>query len=81
MRRVSACRLRGQQERALRLVGACDSLSERVGDKPTLAIATMGDVGEAARAILNETTAESLYQEGLAMDLDDAVAYALRHEK
>jgi tetratricopeptide (TPR) repeat protein len=71
---------RGEQERALRLVGACDALRERVGDMPTLAMATMGDVGEAARSILNEATAESLYQEGLAMDLDDAVAYALRHE-
>ena len=71
---------RGQQERALRLVGACDSLRERVGDMPTLVMATMGDVGEAARSILNEATADSLYQEGLAMDLDNAVAYALRHE-
>jgi predicted ATPase/class 3 adenylate cyclase len=67
---------RGQHERALRLVGACDSLQERVGEMPALAMATMGDVAEAARSILNEATAESLYQEGLAMGLDEAVEYA-----
>jgi tetratricopeptide (TPR) repeat protein len=71
---------RGQHERALRLVGASHSLRERVGEMPTLAMATMGDVGEAARSLLDEGTAEGLYHEGLTMELDDAVAYALQHE-
>jgi tetratricopeptide (TPR) repeat protein len=70
----------GQRERALRLVGACDSLIERVGEMPTLAMATMGDIGKAARASLNDATAESLYQEGLAMELEEAVVYALQPE-
>jgi predicted ATPase len=71
---------RGQYERALRLVGVCDSLSERVGEMPALVMATMGDIGEAARASLNDARAESLYQEGLAMGLEEAVGYALQRE-
>jgi tetratricopeptide (TPR) repeat protein len=70
----------GQNERTLRLVGACDSLRDRVGEMPALVVATMGDVGNPARSFLDEATAEGLYQEGLAMGLEDAVAYAKQHE-
>jgi hypothetical protein len=68
---------RGQHERALRLVGACDSLRDRVGEKPALVMATMGDVGGAARSSLDEPTAEDLYQERLALGFEGAVAYAM----
>ncbi len=47
---------------------------------PALVMATMGDVGEAARSFLDADTAEGLYQEGLTMELEDAVSYALQHE-
>jgi len=47
---------------------------------PMLVMATMGNVGEAARSLLDEGTAEGLYQEGLTMELEDAVSYALQHE-
>jgi predicted ATPase/class 3 adenylate cyclase len=71
---------RGEHDRALRLVGASDALLEQVGEMPPLATATMGDVGAAARSLLDEGTAESLYQDGLAMELEDAVTYALKEE-
>jgi tetratricopeptide (TPR) repeat protein len=38
--------LRGQHERAVRLVGASDALLERVGEMPSLVTANVGDVGE-----------------------------------
>ncbi len=71
---------RGQHERALRLVGASHSLRERVGEMPALVMATMGDVGEAARSLLDAETAEGLYREGLTLEVEHAVAYALQHE-
>jgi len=71
---------RGKHERPLRLVGASHSLRERVGEMPVLVMATMGDVAEAARSFLDADTAEGLYQEGLTLELEDAVAYALQHE-
>jgi hypothetical protein len=55
-------------------------MRDRVGEMPALVMATMGDVGDAARSYLDGATAESLYQEGLAMGLEDAVAYAMQHE-
>ncbi|HEX2029455.1 MAG TPA: NB-ARC domain-containing protein [Nitriliruptorales bacterium] len=68
---------RGQHERALRLVGASDALRERVGES-VLEKAIRGDVGQTARSYLEEATGEGLYQEGQAMEFDDAVAYALQ---
>ncbi|MDP8928589.1 MAG: AAA family ATPase [Actinomycetota bacterium] len=73
--------LRGQHERALRLVGASDALLEGVGELPALVSATMGDVGAAARSFLDEATAKRVYQEGLAMELEDAVAYAVQQQE
>ncbi|MFN2557961.1 MAG: AAA family ATPase [Nitriliruptorales bacterium] len=72
--------LRGQHERALRLVGASDALRGGV-EMPGLATAMMGDVGATARSYLDQVTAESLYQEGQAMELEYAVEYALQNEK
>ncbi|MFN2557884.1 MAG: hypothetical protein ABR592_13650 [Nitriliruptorales bacterium] len=45
--------LRGQHERALRLVGASDALRERVGEA-VLEKAIMGDVAEIARTFLDD---------------------------
>ncbi|MDQ4038080.1 MAG: AAA family ATPase [Actinomycetota bacterium] len=70
---------RGQHARALRLVAVSDALLDEVnGEIPALVVATTGDVGQAARAGLDEATAERVYQEGRAMPYDDAVAYALQ---
>jgi hypothetical protein len=40
----------------------------------------VGDVGAAARSTGDEATAESRYQEGRAMELNDAIAYALEFD-
>ena len=45
---------------------------------PAIATAVMGDVSGAARASLDEARAGRVYQEGLAMELEQAVAYALQ---
>ena len=68
---------RGQHERALRLVGASEALRERGAEMPALAMTTMGDVGEAARSFLDEGTARRVYEEGLVMEPEDALGYAL----
>ena len=58
---------------------ASDSLRE--GEMPGLATATMGDVGAAARGVLDEATADAAYEEGSRMELEDALAYALQHDR
>ena len=68
---------RAQPERALRLVAVSDALLKQVGGEiPALVVATTGDVGEKARALLDDPTAERVYQEGLGMPYDAAVTYA-----
>jgi predicted ATPase/class 3 adenylate cyclase len=69
---------RGQYERALRLIGVCDALREHLGKATPIEVALYGDMGAAARKFLDEVTAASVYQEGLAMGLEDAVSYALQ---
>jgi tetratricopeptide (TPR) repeat protein len=70
---------RGQPERALRLIAASDALRAGV-EMPALATVFLGDVGARARARLDEATAERLYQEGSALGLEEAVAYALKQD-
>jgi tetratricopeptide (TPR) repeat protein len=73
---------RAQPERALRLVAVSDALLKQVGGEiPALVVATTGDVGEAARALLDNATAERVYAEGLAMPYDNAVAYARQQQE
>jgi non-specific serine/threonine protein kinase len=69
---------RGQPERALRLVGASAVIRERVGEALAMEKEMVGDVAGAARALLDAATSDRLYQEGRAMEPDDAVAYALK---
>ena len=72
---------RAQPERALRLVAVSDALLERIGGElPALVVATTGDVGESARTLLDDPTAERVYEEGLAMPYEGAVKYALQHQ-
>ncbi len=68
---------RGQHDRALRLVGASEALRDRVGQPPPLEMAMVGDVRGAAASYLDEATAAIFIEEGRAMSLHDAVAYAL----
>jgi hypothetical protein len=69
---------RGQHARALRLAGASEGLSEKLGEDLSFEMAMVGDVRGAAGSFLDEAAAQNLYQEGRAMDLEDVVAYALR---
>ena len=71
---------RGQPERALHLAGASDALREPFGEKSPAETATTRDVRAAARPLVDEATAEGLYAEGQAMEIDDALAYALELE-
>jgi tetratricopeptide (TPR) repeat protein len=68
---------RGRNERALSLAGASEAIRERLGPTPSLEVEMMGDVAAAARSTLDEATADRLYREGRAMDVDDAIALAL----
>ena len=68
---------RGQYERALCLVGASQTLRDRIGDAPSLERAAVGDVEAKARAFVDATMADGAYQEGRDMDVDEAVTYAL----
>lgn len=70
--------LRGQHARALHLPGASDALRERAGEVWSFGVTLVGDVAAAARDFLDASTAGGLYQQGRAMELKDAVAYALR---
>lgn len=71
---------RQQYERAVRLMGATDALREVVGEAPQGEVAIMGDVRGLASASLDETTATRVYEEGRAMELEEAVGYALQPE-
>jgi hypothetical protein len=71
---------RAQPERSLRLVAVSDALLEQVGGEiPALVVATTGDVGEAARALLDGAVAKHVYEEGLAMSYDAAVRDVLQY--
>jgi tetratricopeptide (TPR) repeat protein len=69
---------RGQHERAIRLIGASDALRARLGELRSFDAEFLGDVREAARSFIDKATEERSYQEGRAMEVDDAAAYALQ---
>jgi hypothetical protein len=71
---------RGDHERALRPAAFCQATAERTGSEPPWAIMMIprfAEFREAARVSLDEETIERLWAEGSAMDMDQAVAYAL----
>jgi predicted ATPase/class 3 adenylate cyclase len=67
----------GRYERALRLGGAAAALKERIGGGPPAPLMRMTEAYETARRGLDPDTAERAWGEGLQMDTDKAVAYAL----
>ena len=71
---------RGQPERALRLAGACEALRDEIGEAPSGETAMVGDVRGAASALMDAAAAEAFYQQGRAMGVDEAIAYALQGE-
>jgi predicted ATPase/class 3 adenylate cyclase len=72
---------RGDHERALRLAGFSESTSRRIGGSPPSALMLTKDIDairSAAREMLDDEAIERLWAEGQAMDIDQAMAYALR---
>jgi hypothetical protein len=74
---AAVAQVRGDPERAVRLVGASEAIREQIGDAPAPEMALMGDVRGAASEDLEADVADRLYAEGRAMELGEAVAYAL----
>lgn len=69
---------RGEHQRAIRLAGASDALRNRLGDLRSFDADFLGDIRAGARFFIDEATAGRLYEDGQAMELDEAIAYALQ---
>ncbi len=69
----------GRHEDALRLAGAAESVRQRIGAPPGgFAGILEDDPAEEARAHLPDDASRSAWEEGLAMSLDEAVAFGRR---
>jgi tetratricopeptide (TPR) repeat protein len=71
---------RGNHERALRLAGFSESMSERIGGSPPRALMLLPELGSvktAARQALDDDAIERLWAAGRAMSSDEAIAYAV----
>jgi tetratricopeptide (TPR) repeat protein len=71
----------GDIPRAVRLWGAAEALRDAIGAaQPGDEAALLGPFVEAAKIRLEETAWDVAWAEGVAVDQDEAVAYALREE-
>jgi len=72
----------GRPQEALRLVGAAESLRDRIGGGPPPGFGGMleGDPAAEARAQLSEDEAERCWQQGRSMELEEALTLARRAE-
>ncbi|HJP64730.1 MAG TPA: tetratricopeptide repeat protein, partial [Actinomycetota bacterium] len=68
---------RGAHERAARLWGAHLALRETTGGGAPPSTQIMGDPIPAAREALGDDAVDQLIEEGRAMDVEDAAAYAM----
>jgi hypothetical protein len=66
----------GHPERGVRLAGAADRLREIAGGEPPRAIVGLEEPLEMVQGTLPQHQIESLWEEGRAMDFDEAVALA-----
>ena len=66
----------GQPERAVRLAGAAAAWREKVGGQVPDAFHPFNDPRETAAKVLDEASVQRAWAEGLAMDLEEALAYA-----
>jgi tetratricopeptide (TPR) repeat protein len=69
-------RVDGQHLRALRLAGASEAIKEAAGGHAPQTLIDLPDPREAARETLDEAAVEAAWEEGRAMTLDQALAYA-----
>jgi predicted ATPase/class 3 adenylate cyclase len=66
----------GQPERAVRLAGAAEAWRKKVGGQVPAAFFPFSDPREAAAKVLDEATLERAWEEGSAMSLEEALAFA-----
>ena len=66
----------GDQLRALRLAGASQALKESAGGQAPPPLIDIPDLREAARGSLSEAAVDAAWEEGRAMAIEQAVAYA-----
>lgn len=67
----------GRYSKAVRLLGATAALRDRTGSTPPSALTQVGDIEGAGRAALGNAAYESIFMEGRAMSMDDAIEHAL----
>jgi predicted ATPase/class 3 adenylate cyclase len=72
--------MEGNHDRSMRIAGAGKRLREEVGGGAPPTLYTFEDPEPAARAAIGDEAVDRALQEGRAMDVDDAVAYALQQE-
>ena len=66
----------GDHMRALRLAGASEAIKDSAGGHAPPPLIDLPDPRIAARAALGEAVVRAVWEEGRAMALDQAVAYA-----
>jgi predicted ATPase/class 3 adenylate cyclase len=66
----------GDHLRALRLAGASESIKEAAGGEAPPPLIDLPDPREAARAVLGEDAVAAAWEEGRAMTMEQALAYA-----
>jgi predicted ATPase/class 3 adenylate cyclase len=75
---------RGDHDRALRLGGFSESMSERIGGSPPRALMLLPEletVRVAARSVMDDEMVDELWTAGRAMSADQAIAYAIGETK
>jgi hypothetical protein len=66
----------GNVVRALRLAGASEAIKEGVGGQAPPELITLPDPRERARLLLSEEQVRAAWEEGRAMSMEEAIAYA-----
>jgi predicted ATPase/class 3 adenylate cyclase len=66
----------GNVVRALRLAGASEAIKEGVGGQAPPDLITLPDPRERARLLLSEGQVQAAWEEGRAMSMEEAIAYA-----
>ncbi|HEX2089086.1 MAG TPA: tetratricopeptide repeat protein [Actinomycetota bacterium] len=72
---------RGDHERAMRLAGFAEKVSEQLGGRPPTALLLIPDFRAEAATTLDEATIDRLWNEGKSMDLEEAAHYMLREKQ
>lgn len=71
---------RGDHLRAARLAGTAAALLDRIGARPPATAPMRSAIGARWQPSLSARGADRAWQEGMAMDLDEAIAYTLGDE-